>query len=61
MKNTVIIVFVSALVLCSMAIPAMAQSADTPWPTKYQNNNRTCLSPYSGPAEEPIIKWSLGG
>ena len=61
MKNTVIIVFVSALVLCSMAIPAMAQSADTPWPTKYQNNNRTCLSPYLGPAEEPIIKWSLGG
>ena len=61
MKNTAIIVFVSALVLCSMATLAMAQSADTPWPTKYQNNNCTCLSPYSGPAEEPIIKWSLGG
>ena len=61
MKNTAIIVFVSALVLCSMATPAMAQSTDTPWPTKYQNNNRTSLSPYSGPAEEPIIKWTLGG
>ena len=51
---------VVGMVLCTLALmPAAAQLADTPWPTQYQNNNRTGLSPYVGPLEEPIVKWTL--
>jgi len=54
--GTIAIVLIGAI----LVTPATAQLADTPWPTKYQNNCRTSLSPYVGPAEEPSVKWTLG-
>ncbi len=33
--------------------------ADTAWPTAYQNNRRTGLSLYNGPATTPQVKWTF--